>query len=41
MQQHHGWRLSDLEELVPYERQIYVDMLTRYLEALEEKRRGY
>lgn len=41
MQQHHGWSIDSLEDMVPFERQIYVDLLLKHLEALEQKRRGY
>jgi len=30
--QHHKYSLSDLENMVPFERQIYVAMLIEYLE---------
>lgn len=39
MRQHHGWTIDELEGMIPYERQIYVDMLLQYLKELEEKRR--
>jgi len=34
--QHHKWGLSDLEEMMPWEREIYVSLLIQYL---DEKRR--
>lgn len=30
--QHHKYSIADLEGLIPYERDIYVDMLIDYLE---------
>lgn len=35
--QHHKYSLTELDNMLPWERQIYVDMLVRYLE--EEKER--
>jgi hypothetical protein len=32
MVQHHKYSLSDIEGLIPYERDLYVDMLLSYLE---------
>ena len=35
--QHHKYTLSDLEYMMPFERQVYVTLLIQYLE--EEKQR--
>ena len=35
--QHHNYSLHDLENMLPYERDIYVRLLTQFLE--EEKER--
>ncbi len=35
--QHHKYNLTELDSMLPWERQIYVDMLIRHLE--EEKER--
>lgn len=35
--QYHKYSLTDIEEMLPFEREIYVFMLIQYLE--EEKRR--
>jgi hypothetical protein len=35
--QYHQYSLSDLEMMIPFEREIYVAMLIKYLE--EEKKR--
>lgn len=31
--QHHKWSLSELESLIPYERDLYIDMLNDYIES--------
>jgi hypothetical protein len=35
--QHHNYSLSDLENMIPWEREIYVDMLVEHIKA-ENKR---
>jgi len=35
--QHHKYTLTELEEMIPFEREIYVSMLLQHLE--EEKRK--
>ena len=35
--QHHNYSLSDLENMIPWEREIYVDMLIEHIK--EEKKR--
>ena len=35
--QHHNYSLSDLDNMMPWEREIYVTMLVEFLE--EEKKR--
>ncbi len=35
--QHHNYSLSDLENMLPWEREIYVDMLIAYIK--EENRK--
>ena len=35
--QHHNYSLSDLDNMMPWEREIYVDMLVEHLKE-EEKR---
>jgi hypothetical protein len=37
LMQYHKYSLSDIEEMIPFEREIYVAMLIQYLE--EEKQR--
>ena len=36
--QHHKYSLSDLENMIPWEREIYVDMLIEHIKE-ENKRR--
>lgn len=35
--QYHKYTLTEIEEMIPFEREIYVSMLTQYLQ--EEKQR--
>ena len=35
--QHHNYSLSDLEDMLPWEREIYVDMLITYNKEENEK----
>ena len=35
--QHHKWSITEIENLIPFERDLYVDMLLEYLK--EEKER--
>ena len=35
--QHHNYSLSDLENMIPWEREIYVDMLVEHIK--EENKR--
>lgn len=37
MLQHHKYSLSELDEMMPWERQIYVEMLKQYIEEEKEK----
>jgi len=37
--QHHKWDIESLENLIPFEREIYIDMLQQYLAELEEEKR--
>ena len=37
LMQHHKYSLTELENMIPFERQIYVNLLLQYLE--EEKER--
>jgi len=35
--QHHKYSISEIENLIPFERDIYVDMLLDFLEKEKEK----
>lgn len=35
--QHHKYSLSELEGMIPWEREIYVTMLAQYIEEENEK----
>jgi hypothetical protein len=35
--QHHKYSLTELDGMIPWERQLYVDMLIKYLEEENEK----
>jgi hypothetical protein len=38
--QHHKYSISEIENIIPYERDIYVELLNAYLKKLEEENRG-
>ena len=35
--QHHSYSLSDLDNMIPWEREIYVDMLLEYIKEENKK----
>ena len=35
--QHHNYSLADLENMLPWEREIYVDMLVTYIKEENQK----
>jgi len=35
--QHHKYSLTELDEMVPWERQVYLDMITAFLKEEAEK----
>jgi len=37
--QHHKYTLADLENMLPWEREIYVDMLVTYIKEENEKQK--
>ena len=37
MMQHHKYSLTELENMLPWEREIYVDMLTTYIKEENQK----
>jgi hypothetical protein len=34
--QHHKWNISDIENLMPYERDLYFNMLLEFIEQQKE-----
>ena len=38
MAQHHKYSIDEIESLIPFERDLYVDMLLNYLKKLEEEK---
>ena len=37
MIQHHKWSLTELEDMLPYERDIYMAMLSKWVEEENER----
>jgi len=37
MIQHHKWSMTELEDMMPYERDIYVALLQKWVEEENEK----
>jgi len=37
--QHHNYSLSDIENWIPWEREIYVDMLVTFIKEENEKQK--
>jgi hypothetical protein len=35
--QYHKWSLTEIEDMIPFERDLYVDMLRDYLEKEQER----
>ena len=35
--QHHKYSLTELDNMIPWERQVYIDMLVRFLEEENER----
>lgn len=38
MAQHHNYSIQEIENLIPFERDIYVEMLLQYLKEEKERR---
>jgi hypothetical protein len=36
--QHHKYSITEIDELIPFERDIYVEMLLQYLKEEKERR---
>ena len=39
MSQHHKYSLTELENLIPFERDIFVNMLMAYLQELKDQQK--
>ena len=39
MMQHHNWSLTELENMIPWEREIYIGLLLNYLEEEKQQRK--
>ena len=39
LMQHHKYSLTELENMIPFERDLYVQLLVDYLKQLEEQKR--
>jgi hypothetical protein len=37
--QHHKYSLSDIENMMPWERQVYIDLLAAHIQELEQQKR--
>jgi|TARA_B100001939_G_scaffold185667_1_gene159907 hypothetical protein len=37
--QHHKYNITEIENMIPWERDIYVDMLINYIKEENEKRK--
>jgi len=37
MVQHHNWSLTEIENMMPWEKEIYVSLLLEYLREEEER----
>jgi|TARA_Y100000816_G_scaffold229597_1_gene174733 hypothetical protein len=35
--QHHKYSLSEIENMMPFERQVYISLLTQYLEQVKQE----
>ena len=40
MMQHHKYSLSEIESMIPWERDIYINLLMQYLEEEKERQKA-
>tara|TARA_Y100000004_G_scaffold197009_1_gene269257 strand:- start:1889 stop:2059 length:171 start_codon:yes stop_codon:yes gene_type:complete len=40
LMQHHGYSLSEIDGLIPWEREVYLEMLKEHLEEQEKQRQA-
>ena len=38
MMQHHGYSLTELEAMIPWEREIYIGLLVQYIREKEQQK---
>jgi len=39
LMQHHKYSLSEIENMMPFERQVYVSLLQQYMEQLKQEQK--
>jgi|TARA_Y100000310_G_scaffold218593_1_gene219879 hypothetical protein len=39
MMQHHNWSITELENMMPWEREIYLTLLSQYIEEENKKQK--
>jgi len=37
MKQHHNWSIQEIENMIPWEREVYVSLLKHHIEEENEK----
>ena len=37
MKQHHNWSINEIENMIPWEREVYVSLLKQHIEEENEK----
>jgi len=40
MVQHHKYSLTEIENMIPFERDLFIDMIMQHLKELEEQRKN-
>jgi len=40
MMQHHNYSLAELENMIPWEREIYINLLMKFLEEEKERQKA-
>ena len=38
--QHHNWSLSEIDEMIPWEKEIYINMLIDWIKEEEQRRQA-
>ena len=39
LMQHHKYNLSEIENMMPFERQVYISLLQQYMEQLKQEQK--